>query len=381
MPESCRRRRRMASRKASLADLIARLPAGSTVAGASPACDVSAITSDSRAVKPGTVFVALRGQHTDGHRYVTAAAAAGAAGVVVDRAPREPLPAHVTVVTVEDTMRALSSLAAAFYRDPSHEIDVVGITGTNGKTTTLHMLQAILDAAGIVNGTIGTVGAAFGGQHWRLAHTTPPPPELQALLAEMCDGGARVATMEVSSHALALDRVADVQFRVGVLTNVSRDHLDFHESLEAYASAKRRLFALARHAVINVGDAWGARWATELAAAGTAVTTYSAQPDADLTATHVEVLRDAIAFSLNGTRIRVPLPGRFNVSNALAAIGSARVLGIGDATSARGLAQLARVPGRMQRLSEDGIEAIVDYAHTPDALYNALSALRELAPR
>jgi UDP-N-acetylmuramoyl-L-alanyl-D-glutamate--2,6-diaminopimelate ligase len=265
------------------------------------------------------------------------------------------------------------------YGDPSSTLDVAGVTGTNGKTTTVHMLRAILDDAGIPTGTIGTVGASFGDQTWPLAHTTPLPPELQSLLAAMRDGHARAVAMEVSSHALVLGRVDDVRFRVGVLTNVTRDHLDFHENLDAYASAKQRLFSLAERAVLNAGDVYGARWALQLAAAGTPVTTYGEAPGADVVAGNVETTRDAVAFSIGETRFDVPIPGRFNVGNALAAIAAARALGASETSAVRGLANLEPVPGRMQRLHEGGVDAVVDYAHTPDALERALAALRETA--
>jgi len=357
-----------------LSALIARLPPGTAVRG-DVSRAINAIESDSRRVRPGALFVALHGEHADGHAFVSQAVAAGAVAVVVDSAMRAP--SETVAVSVSDTRRALSTLAAAFYGDPSHAVDVVGVTGTNGKTTTVHMLRGILDEAGIPTGTIGTVGASFGKRDRPLAHTTPLPPELQALLAGMRDAGARAVAMEVSSHALALNRVDDVRFRVGVLTNVTRDHLDFHQTLEAYAAAKRRLFDLSQEAVLNAGDAFGARWARELADAGTRVTTFGEREGATLVATAVEASADAVAFSLDGMRFVVRFPGRFNVANALAAIAAARALGARDADSARGLLQLERVPGRMQRLQHNGVDAVIDYAHTPDALDQALAALRE----
>ncbi len=354
--------------------LIARLPPETVVRGDASGA-ICAIESDSRRIVPGALFVALHGEHSDGHAFVAQAIAAGAAAVVVDAAV--PVASETVAIAVNDTRRALSTLAAAFYGDPSHALDVVGVTGTNGKTTTVHMLRGILEEAGIPAGTIGTVGASFGAQDRTLAHTTPLPPELHALIAGMRDDGARAVAMEVSSHALALGRVDDVRFRVGVLTNVTRDHLDFHQTREAYAQAKRRLFDMSAEAVLNAGDPLGAQWARELAAGGVRVTTYGESEGAALVATSVEASPEAVAFSLDGTRFVVRFPGRFNVANALAAIGAARALGARDADSARGLLQLERVPGRMQRLCQDGVDVVVDYAHTPDALHQALSALRE----
>ncbi|HEY5426104.1 MAG TPA: UDP-N-acetylmuramoyl-L-alanyl-D-glutamate--2,6-diaminopimelate ligase, partial [Candidatus Tumulicola sp.] len=226
--------------------------------------------------------------------------------------------------------------------------------------------------------TIGTVGAAFGDRTWNLANTTPLPPELHGLLAAMRDAGASAVAMEVSSHALALDRVDDVRFRVAALTNVSRDHLDFHLTAEAYAAAKRRLFGMAETCVLNLDDEYGARWARELTAGGVAVLGYGERSrDAQVVPSEVATAPDGSRFRLDGRSYEVRLPGRFNVSNALAAIGIARTLGVDDATIAQGLAQLERVPGRMERLRENGLDVVIDYAHTPDALESALQSLRE----
>lgn len=201
---------------------------------------VTALTIDSREVRPGALFVALRGEHTDGHRFLSQAVERGAAAVLVEQLC--DVPSHVTTIVVPDSTRALSQIADAFYSAPSRDLTIAGITGTNGKTTTSQMTASILTAGGVPCGTIGTIGARFGDREWPLANTTPLAPQLQELLAQMRDLGAKSVAMEVSSHALALQRVADIRFRVGALTNVTRDHLDFHKSFEAYAAAKRRLF-------------------------------------------------------------------------------------------------------------------------------------------
>lgn len=358
-----------------LNDLLSRLP-GAKVSGAPPA-PVRSIEVDSRAVRPGALFVAVHGSHTDGHLYVESAAANGASVVVMESAPPTALPQNVTIVRVADSQRALSLLASAFYGDPSYALDVVGITGTNGKTTTTRMVAAMLEAAGVSCGVIGTVGAELHSRRWELENTTPLPPALHRVLAEMRDDGAQAVAMEVSSHALALDRVDDVRFRIAALTNVTRDHLDFHRTQEAYAAAKRRLFSLAPSCVLNADDAAGARWAEELRAEGRAVVTYSMRADATLVPADVVIESDASRFNVGGQRYRVPLPGRFNVWNALAAIAITRLMGMDDATGARGLRGLERVPGRMERLHATGIDVVIDYAHTPDALESALRALRE----
>ena len=337
---------------------------------------VSGIEVDSRRVTPGMLFVAMRGAHTNGHLYVNDAIARGAAAVVLEEMPHG-LPLDVPVVRVPDSRRALSVLASAFYDDPSHTLPVIGVTGTNGKTTTTHMAAAILRAAGLPCGVVGTVGAEFRSHTWRLENTTPLPPELHGLLARMRDEGAMAVAMEVSSHALALDRVDDVRFAVAALTNVTRDHLDFHETLGAYAAAKRRLFTLAPRCVVNVDDAHGAAWALELAAEAREVITYGAHHGAVLVPGNVVVEPSGSRFTVGRQRYELSLLGRFNILNALAAIGVARLMGVDDATAARGLAELERVPGRMESIAANGILIVVDYAHTPDALENALRSLRE----
>jgi UDP-N-acetylmuramoyl-L-alanyl-D-glutamate--2,6-diaminopimelate ligase len=356
-----------------LATLVARLPAVTRVVG-DTARRVGSVEVDSRAVRSGALFVALRGQEYDGHAFVPQAVRSGACAVVAERPYAL---SDVTLVQVADSRRALSAAAAAFYGDPSRALDVIGVTGTNGKTTTTRMVGAILDLAARPCGVIGTVGAALGPREWQLENTTPLPPELHRLLAAMREDGAAAVAMEVSSHALALNRVDDVRFRVAVLTNVTRDHLDFHQTLEAYTAAKRRLFSLAERCVLNVDDAYGARWASELRDRGEEPITYGTRAGATLVPSEIVVSSDGSSFTVNGQRYELRLRGRFNIWNALAAIGVAQLLGIDDAASARGLASLQRVPGRMERIRSGGIDVVIDYAHTPDALENALSSLRE----
>lgn len=365
-----------AARATDLGTLVARVPearlhgcAGTRVMG---------LAIDSRHVEAGSLFVALRGARDDGHGFLAAALAAGAVALVVDAAyaASTALPVGATVVVVPDTRRALSAFASIFYDEPTHALRVTGVTGTNGKTTTTHAIAALLEAGGIVTGSIGTLGARLREREWALANTTPLALELQALFAEMRDDGARAVAMEVSSHALALDRVADVRFAVAVLTNVTRDHLDFHGSFDAYAATKRTLFERAPRTIFNVDDPYGARWAAECAALGRAPVTYGFD-EATLRARDVDVRSDGSSFVLDGLRFVTRLPGRFNVSNVLAAIAVAREYDIDDATSARALAEFAGVPGRMEHFAGAGIDVIVDYAHTPDALDAILRAARE----
>jgi UDP-N-acetylmuramoyl-L-alanyl-D-glutamate--2,6-diaminopimelate ligase len=370
------------------ARLVATLP-GARVAGTLPP-SVDAIATDSRAVKPGTLFIALRGERTDGHAHIEDAIARGAEVVVVEEnvtlslskgAPRSAALSKGAppTVTVADTRLAASALADAFYDHPSRDLTVIGVTGTNGKTTTTHLIRDVLEAGGIPCGIIGTLGGSFGARTWPLSNTTPLALELHALLAAQRDAGAKAVAMEVSSHALALQRVDHVAFDVAVLTNITRDHLDFHGTMERYVAAKRRLFDLADEAVINRDDACGAKMLVEVAARGKSALPYyiDAGYDGGLKATDLRLAGDGSTFRVGSYEFTINLPGRFNVRNALAAIGVGTALGIEASDMQRGLAATHAVPGRMERIGAFGIDAIVDYAHTPDALENVLNAARE----
>jgi UDP-N-acetylmuramoyl-L-alanyl-D-glutamate--2,6-diaminopimelate ligase len=378
-----------------LAALLSALPAVRLLGPAAAEGELTLLAHDSRAVRPGSGFVALRGERTDGHAFLEAAVVAGARLLVIEEswlatarggedrllasfALRLPLE-NLVVAVVPDTRAALAHLAAAWYGHPAASLSIVGVTGTNGKTTTTFFLSAILTAAGLPCGRIGTLGAEFGAATWPLANTTPLALEMQALFAAMRDGGARAVAMEVSSHALALERTTGVPFAVGALTNVTRDHLDFHGSFEAYAAAKRTLFERAERSVFGLEDACGAAWADEVRRAGRPVVTYALDRSADLRASELTLRADGSSFVVDGVAVRVALPGRFNVANALAALACARALGIDLALAARALGEVTAVPGRMEHFAGGGIDVIVDYAHTPDALENVLRAARETA--
>jgi UDP-N-acetylmuramoyl-L-alanyl-D-glutamate--2,6-diaminopimelate ligase len=339
----------------SLARLAEVLPAARIV-GRLAGIAVSSLAADSRRVLPGALFVALRGQAVDGHEHAAQAAAHGAVACVVER----ELPLAIPQLVVADTRAAASALANAFFGEPSHAMRVVGITGTNGKTTTTHLVAHVLDAAGERCGIVGTLGARLGDRTWPLANTTPLALELHAILAALRDAGATAVAMEVSSHALALGRVDDVRFACGALTNVTRDHLDFHGTFEAYAAAKALLFNRAPVAVLNLDDAQGAALARTRHTRALPTTTYAID---DATAD----VRPPLA---------TPLAGRFNLANALCALAVARTLGVGDALARAALAHAPQIPGRMERFVAEGVVALVDYAHTPDALANVLRAAR-----
>ena len=335
---------------------------------------IESLSADSRSTRPGALFIALRGEEHDGHRFVQKAIAAGARAVVVE----QPVDAQGAIcIRVRDSRLALSKLAAVFYGEPSHQLRVAGVTGTNGKTTTAHLVRALLDGCGVPCGYIGTLGASYSEWTRPLSNTTPLPIELQQTLATMLELGAKAVAMEVSSHALALHRVHDIRFAVGAFTNLTRDHLDFHGTFEAYAAAKRGLFEISQRAVLDVDDPIGAMWAEELRAAGKAVTTYAIEAAADLRPHDLVLRPDGSSFQLDGLHVELPLPGRFNVRNALCALGIAESLGCTRNAAVAALRSVPPVPGRMERYASDGIVAIVDYAHTPDALANVLRAARE----
>ncbi len=346
---------------------------------------VTGIAYDSRRVAPGQVFVALKGQHADGAAFARQAIERGAAAIVSE----QPAPAdlHVAWTMVEDARLALALLAAAFYRHPSADMQVVGITGTNGKTTTAYLIASIFDAANIRCGILGTVAYRVGPEEHDVreaARTTPEAPDVQGLLREMADRGCGACAMEVSSHALSLRRIDGVRFAAGVFTNLTRDHLDFHEDMEAYFQAKRRLFEmLPRDApsLINLDDPRGAA----LADAGGHPVTYAINRAADIAPGPLSFSLDGLRFDVRtprGTvRVRSKLVGRPNVYNILAAVSTAIALDLPFDAIERGLQALDGVPGRFQVVSgpKDEVTVVVDYAHTDDALRNLLETARPLA--
>ncbi len=346
---------------------------------------VTGIAYDSRTVAPGEVFVALKGQHSDGTSFATQAIARGAAAVVSEQAA--PPDVHLPWAIVEDARLALAVLATTFHRNPSSEMRVVGITGTNGKTTTAYLIAAIFEAAGVRCGLLGTVAYRVGPGADDLRHaarTTPEAPDVQALLREMVDRGCGACAMEVSSHALSLRRVDGMIFAAGVFTNLTRDHLDFHADMDDYFRAKRRLFEmLPRDApsLINLDDPRGA----SLLDAGGRPVTYSISRPADVTPGPLSFSLEGLDFDVRtprGTvRVRSKLVGRPNVYNILAAVATAVVLDLPLDAIARGLQSLDGVPGRFQVVSgpKDEVTVVVDYAHTDDALRNLLETARPLA--
>ena len=338
---------------------------------------VTDVTHDSRAAGVGVLFVAVRGRTTDGHRFVPTAVAAGSPAVCVevrDDAVRVP------ALVVADTRAALAPLAAEVHGRPSDRLRLVGVTGTNGKTTVTHLIESICRRAGIPEAMAGTVGARIRGRFVPMVRTTPEATDFQRMLRRMVDAGVDVAAVEVSSHALSLGRVAETRFRVGAFTNLSQDHLDFHGDMESYERAKVALFAQCERAVVWIDDEAGRRVAGGLSLPVMAVGT---SQDADLRVGGVALAFSGSRFSLgNGSRsleLEVPLAGRFNVANAALAAACARSLGIDDGAIAAGIASVDRVPGRFDLVATGGgFTVVVDYAHTPNGIVAVIGAAREI---
>jgi UDP-N-acetylmuramoyl-L-alanyl-D-glutamate--2,6-diaminopimelate ligase len=350
--------------------------------------EITDLAYDSELATPGTLFFCVPGQSADGHDFAPRALERGAAALVVERR----LPLTVPQAVVADARAAMAPFAARFFADPTAALRVVGITGTNGKTTTAFLLREVLERAGIASGLLGTVKRVVGGVEEEVVRTTPEAIDLQRTFRRMLDAGDRACVMEVSSHALALARTASIRFEAAVFTNLTQDHLDFHADMDDYFLAKRRLFFSEDEAgppataVINTDDPYGARLGDEIRTAGASrLVTFSAGGDggADFRALDV-------AFDVSGSRFRcvapggevdvaTKLPGHFNVENALAALGAAHAMGVAAAEAAGALAEAPRVPGRLEPVDEgQSFAVLVDYAHTPDSLENVLRAARRL---
>ena len=343
--------------------------------------EVTGLAYDNRLVQPGSLFFCVPGYARDGHDYAPDAVASGAAALVVER----ELAAAVPQLLVDDARAAMAPAAAAFASDPTAELDVVGITGTNGKTTTAFLVRALLEADGRQTGLLGTVTSVIGGVEHAVTRTTPEAIDLQRTFRDMRAGGDSACAIEVSSHALTLHRADAIHFAAAVFTNLTQDHLDFHPTMEDYFQAKRLLFVAGdgrpgtAASIVNVDDPYGARLAAELGD----VTTFALRGPATYRG------RDVVT-DITGSRLTVdtpdgplalrsPLRGEFNVSNVLGALAAARTLGVPMATCASAIAQAGQVPGRFETVDEgQPFAVLVDYAHTPDSLENVLRAARGL---
>ncbi len=352
---------------------------------------IRGIRYDSRQVSPGDLFVALRGANSDGHDYLERATAGGAAALLVEEMPDPGLRFDLPIVRVPDSRRALAPIAARFFGNPASELSLIGVTGTNGKTSVTYLVESILSQAGWRTGLIGTVEIRYAGEHEVAVNTTPESLDLQRTLRAMCTAQIDATLMEVSSHGLELGRVSGCAFRVAAFTNLSQDHLDFHGSMDSYLASKARLFrdhlAPGAIAVVNIDDPASEKIIGVARDAGADVLRVGRGQDspADLRLTSREI-------QLAGTRaeledasgrfaIELPLIGDFNLENLLVAAGIARALGIDSDLIARGIAACPQVPGRMERIQGPGQNeptVLVDYAHTPDAVEKLLRAVRPL---
>jgi UDP-N-acetylmuramoyl-L-alanyl-D-glutamate--2,6-diaminopimelate ligase len=346
--------------------------------------EIGGLAYDTRAVEPGVLFFCVPGQRSDGHEFGHRAVASGATALVVERF----LDVVATQVRVADARAAMAPIAVRFWGDPTTRLRVAGVTGTNGKTTTAFLIRQVLEAHGTRTGLLGTVKRIVGGVEEEVERTTPEAIDLQRTFHGMLEAGDEACAIEVSSHALALQRTAGVRFAVAVFTNLTQDHLDFHAGMEEYFLAKRSLFLprAVETAVVNLDDAYGARLAAELQEAGELrMLTFSPSgaEGADFRATEVSFDAAGSTFRCLGpggeVEVRMPLPGHFNVENALAAIGACHALGVPVDEAALALSGAGRVPGRFEPLDEgQPFAVLVDYAHTPDSLENALGAARRL---
>jgi UDP-N-acetylmuramoyl-L-alanyl-D-glutamate--2,6-diaminopimelate ligase len=338
--------------------------------------EVTGLAYDNRSVTDGTLFFCVPGFKRDGHDFAPDAVERGAGALVVHR----PLGLGVPEVRVEDVRHAMAVVAARFHGDPTKRLQVAGVTGTNGKTTTAFLVREVLEAAGVQCGLLGTVKSVVGGNEREVRHTTPEAIDLQATFADMLAGGDRACAMEVSSHALALHRTAAIRFAVALFTNLTQDHLDFHGTMEAYFLAKRELFAMeVGTRVVNADDEYGRRLAGEFECV-----TFSVGGEADYSAVDVTMEVGGSRFRAltpdGEVELHTPMPGLFNVSNVLGAFAAARAMGVESSVAAAALASAGRVPGRFETVDEgQAFAVVVDYSHTPDSLENALRAARELA--
>lgn len=339
--------------------------------------EIAGISYDSRKIKPGNAFVCIEGYRTDGHQYVLDAEKKGASVIIAQK----PVVSALPVLYTEDTRLALAQMAKRFYRNPAKNFKLIGITGTNGKTTVTYLIKSILEKQGYTVGLIGTNQNMIGTQVLPSEHTTPESLELYAMFAEMASRGAQYVVMEVSSHALELKRVGGCEFETAVFTNLTQDHLDFHGDMESYFQAKQRLFSMCRKAVINTDDIYGKRLA---AAAECELLSYGVDSDADITASNLNISARGVTFGIEyqkrGYLARLGIPGKFSVYNALAAVGAAISMGISLKNATDGLAGAHGVKGRAEVLpTGTSYTVMIDYAHSPDGLKNILSTIREFA--
>jgi UDP-N-acetylmuramoyl-L-alanyl-D-glutamate--2,6-diaminopimelate ligase len=342
--------------------------------------EVESIAYDSRQVKEKGLFVCIEGYVSDGHKFIPDAIAKGAGSLLVSKKV-ENLPSDITVIQVEDTRKALASVAAAFYGYPANQIKLIGVTGTNGKTTTAYLIGRILEEYNNKVAVLGTIENRIGNKVLKTERTTPESLDLQALFSEMLKEEVSHCVMEVSSHALELSRVAGCYFEIGIFTNLSLDHLDFHKTMENYKMAKAKLFKNCKYGIINMDDASAS---DIIKASSCEIITFAIEKEADFRAYDIHISSKGIEFTVKidheEVRFKLNTIGRFNVYNALGAIVAAYYLNIPKEVIKTALEKMEGVPGRVQNVSSHSdFNILVDYAHTPDGLENVLKTIKEFA--
>ena len=340
-------------------------------------CEIGCLQYDSRKVQPGDAFVCLKGQGTDGHDYAKSAVAKGAVAVISEK-KLEDIPA--TVAVVADTRNTMALLAKKLSHHACEHMKIIGVTGTNGKTTTTYMIKTILENCGYKTGLIGTIANYAGSQRLEATMTTPEPGVLHGLFAQMLENDCVYVAMEVSSHALSQERVAGIQFETAVFSNLTQDHLDYHGNMQAYAAEKKKLFLQSKHAVINLDDSYAGYMIKDLQCP---ILTYGIETEADIRASKIETHRDSVCYQMHYQgkiyEISVCIPGRFTVYNSLAAISACITLGIPLEKIIAGVRCITGVPGRAEVVPTPGKDftVLLDYSHTPDGLQNILTTARE----
>ncbi len=355
-----------------------------------PDIEIQGISYDSRRVGPGDLFVCIKGYRHDGHSFIRDALLKGAVGLVVesDRVAELP-PLVVPVISTPDTRKALPFISAHFYDYPSQELRLIGVTGTNGKTTTTYLVKSILTAAGHKVGLIGGIGIHIGDSVLPAERTTPESLDLQRLFRKMVDNGCDYAVMEVSSHAVGLNRIAATEFDIAIYTNLSQDHLDFHSSMEEYLETKTQFFAAlgvestkeGKAAILNLDDRQASYIARRVSVP---IATYGTGSDADFRADNIEVCPGGLRYTLISDygchAVEMPITGHFNVYNSLAALAACAIAGVEMDEAVKGLSQAPSVPGRLEAVKRgQDFAVLVDYAHTPDGLENAINTIRGIS--
>jgi UDP-N-acetylmuramoyl-L-alanyl-D-glutamate--2,6-diaminopimelate ligase len=355
-------------------ELVSKLSGILSINGSTNA-DITSIVYDSRKAGKGSLFVAIKGMSADGHEFIPQALEKGAVAVIGERDLKLE---NAVYIRVASSRRALAQSSAWFYGYPARKLKLIGVTGTNGKTTTTYLVKAMLDEAGIKTGVIGTIGNWIGNKLLPAERTTPESLELNQLFSQMLEEGVEYVAMEVSSHSLKLSRVDGIEFEVGIFTNLTQDHLDFHRTFEDYFNSKKKLFDFSRKAVINADDESGQKLIKLL---DIPVTSYAIENKADLKAENVKITAGGVSYDLMVGSRRVPVsyrvPGRFSVYNSLAAIAAGLALGLSPDTMTKALEKVEGVPGRFEVVkSGQDFTVIVDYAHTPDGLENVLKTIK-----